>query len=163
MKKNNKDNFTIRKAKSGDLNDILALNFKLFKKEYREYDKGLNLKWSLGKGKKYFSDKINKKDGFVEIIEYKNKIVGYLCGRIFRSDYLNNKYKYAELCNMYIKKRFRNKGLGLVLANNFKDWCKKNKVNFINVTAYAQNILGHNFYRKAGFKDLGIKFQMRIK
>ena len=36
----------IRKADSKDLEDILRLNYDLFKKEYKEYDNSLNLEWT---------------------------------------------------------------------------------------------------------------------
>ena len=48
----------LRKAKLDDLDDILALNFKLFKKEYKEYDKRLDINWTYGIGKKFFRDRI---------------------------------------------------------------------------------------------------------
>lgn len=44
------NNFIIRKAKICDLKEILRLNFDLFEKEYEEYDKSLNLKWTYEGG-----------------------------------------------------------------------------------------------------------------
>ena len=75
------DKNIIRKATIKDLADIQRLNLDLFKKECREFDENLNLKWTYSNdGKKYFSWRISKKDGFVEVAECSNKIVGYIVG-----------------------------------------------------------------------------------
>ena len=69
----------IRKATVNDLKDILRLNRKLFLKEYREFDKTLDVNWTYGKeGRKFFKNAIVKKENFCEVEENKNKIVGYL-------------------------------------------------------------------------------------
>ena len=72
----------IRKADSKDLEDILRLNYDLFKKEYKEYDNSLNLEWTYNEGRKYFENRIVKESGFAEVAEAKGRIIGYLCGGI---------------------------------------------------------------------------------
>jgi len=158
-----KNNFLFRKAKIKDLRDILRLNFELFKKEYREFDKSLNLNWTYKEGKKYFRNRIVKKDGFVEVIENKERIIGYLCGGITKRLFFRKKAKYAELENMLIGKKFRGKGLGTKLTRDFINWCKKSKVDYIIVVASAQNKPTHKFYRKCGFKDYDLTLQLKIK
>ncbi len=50
----------IKRATIGDLKEIQELNLRLFKKEYKEYDKTLDLSWTTGKrGKKYFKESIS--------------------------------------------------------------------------------------------------------
>ncbi len=41
------------------------------KKEYKEYDKSLNLSWTYSGGKRYFKDRIVKKNGYIERAEAK--------------------------------------------------------------------------------------------
>lgn len=156
------NDFIIRKAKRRDLEDILRLNFDLFKKEYKEYDKSLNLKWTYGMGKKYFKDRITKNDGFVEVVENNGKIIGYMCGGTVERLFYRKKAKYVELENMLIDKKFRGKGIGKKLTKDFINWCKKNKVNFIFVTAFAKNEPTLNFYRKLGFKDYNLTLEMKL-
>jgi len=60
----------------------------------------------------------------------------------------------------YTKKKFRGKGLGSKLTKDFIDWCKKNKVNYISVTASNQNKSALNFYRNSGFKDYELTLEM---
>lgn len=153
----------IRKANIEDLQDILRLNFDLFKKEYKEYDKSLNLKWTYTDGKKYFSDRILKKDGFVEVAEFESRIIGYVCGGISERKFYRKKTKYAELENMIIENEFRGKGIGDKLAQDFIDWCKKCNIGYIAVTASMLNEQGIYFYRKLGFKDYNLTLEMEIK
>lgn len=155
-------NINIRKANIKDLKSILRLNFDLFNKEYREYDKSLNLKWTHNAGNKYFRDRIINKDGFVEVIEINNKIIGYLSGGISERKFYRIKAKYAELENMLVDGRFRDKGLGIKLAKDFIDWCKGMKVSYIDVTAFTKNKEAINFYRKLGFRDYDTTLEVVI-
>lgn len=158
-----RNDILIRKADIGDLEDILGLNSDLFKKEYKEFDKSLNLKWTYGEGKKYFEDRIVKKDGFVEVAEVKSKIIAYVCGGISERNSYRKRAKYAELESMLVEENLRGSGIGTKLTKDFINWCKENEVENIAVTASAQNNQGVDFYRKLGFKDYSLTLEMIIK
>lgn len=158
-----KDDFTIRKATIIDLKDIQRLNFELFKKEYKQYDKSLNMKWTYGKvGEKYFRKKITRKDSFAEVAEKEGRVIGYMCGGIQERMFYRKKAKYAEAENMFIEKKFRRKGLGAILVKDFMKWCKKNKVDYVSTSASAQNKLGLKFYRRYGFKDYSLTLETKL-
>ena len=156
------DDFIVRKANIKDLKDILRLNLELFKKEYRESDKSLNLNWTYKEGKRYFRNRIIKKDGFVEVIENKGKIIGYLCGGITKGLFYRKKAKYAELENMLIEKKFRGKGLGTKLTRDFINWCKKSKVDYISTTAFTKNKSAINFYKNLRFKEHSLTLERHL-
>jgi len=156
------DKFIIRKAKTRDLEGVLRLNLELFKKEYREFDKSLDLNWTYKRGKKYFRDRIVKKDGFVEVIENKGEIIGYLCGGITRGLFYRKKSKYAEMEDMLIEKKFRSKGLGTKLTRDFINWCKNNKVNYISATASVENKSAINFYKNLGFEEYNLTLERKF-
>ena len=148
-----------RKASIKDLEDILRLNFALFKEEYKKYDKSLNLKWTYAEGKKYFKKRIASKNGFVGIAEIKGEIAGYLCGGISKGKIYRKKAKYAELENMVINGKLRGRGIGTMLVNDFLKWCKENRVGYISVTASVKNKQAADFYRKFGFKDYNLTLE----
>jgi ribosomal protein S18 acetylase RimI-like enzyme len=153
----------IRKAKASDLCSILELNFDLFKKEWKEFDNSLDLKWTYGhKGKDYFDRRVIQKSGLTLVAEKENEIIGYLCGG-FRKHSARIKAKYAQLENMIVAKKFRGKGIGTKLAKEFFKWCQSNKADYISVTASAKNILGINFYRNIGFKDYNLTLEIKCK
>lgn len=146
-----KNKFIFRKANIKDLRSILALNLKLYKKEYEEFDKIINLNWTYSDGKKYFRKRITKKDGFSEVIEYKNKIIGYLCGGRRKKLPYWKKAQYAEIESFFLEKKFRNKGLGSKLLRNFINWCKEKRIDYTFISASAQNLPAISLYKKLGF------------
>ena len=125
----------VRKAAMADLKDVMNLNFHLFEKEYKEFDKSLDLEWTYKKGRKYFKDRITGKGGFVEVAGNNGKVVGYLCGGISKALPYREKARYAELENMFIVKEFRGKNIGVKLMKDFINWCKENKIDYISVRA----------------------------
>lgn len=150
----------VRKSSIKDLNDVIRLNLDLFKKEYKEFDKSLDMKWPHSRnGKSYFSLRASGNDGFCVVAENNKKIIGYLCGGLRGCGY-REKANYAELENMLVDKKFRGKGVGTMLANEFLAWCKDNKVKYISVTASAQNTPTIEFYRKLGFRDYGLTLEL---
>ena len=159
-----KNKIIIRKANIKDLESILKLNSILFKNEYQKFDNTMDLKWTYSKeGKKYFKDNIVKKNGFVDVAEYNNKIIGYLVGNLSERLSHRKAAKYAELENMIIEKKFRGKGIGRKLTKDFISWCKKNKVNYISVTASAKNKDAISLYKKSGFKDYEVVLEVMLK
>jgi len=158
-----KNNFVFRKANIKDLESILELNLKLFKKEYEEFDKIINLNWTYGDGKKYFEGRILKKDGFSEVIEYKNKIIGYLCGGKRKRLPYWKKVQYAEIESFFLEKRFRGKGFGSKLLRDFANWSKKKGIDCIFISASAQNLSAINLYKKLGFHCRNCELILKLK
>jgi GNAT superfamily N-acetyltransferase len=160
-----KNNFIIRKANIKDLEHIIRLNHELLKEEFKKFDKSLNPNWAYNKlTKKYFQERIAKRNGFIEIVENNEEIIGYLCGGISeQSFYLyRQKAKHARLDSMLIDKKFRGKNIGTKLAKNFVEWCEKNNVDYISADASAGNKKSLNFYRKLGFKDYDLTLEMKM-
>ncbi len=145
--------FVIREAKIKDLPFILGLNLELFKKEYKEYDKTLNLAWTHKEGESYFKKRIIGKDGIVLVVENNKKIIGYLCGGISKREFYRGKGVYVELENMFIEKEFRRSGIGARLGKKFIKWCQNKKPNRISVKVSAQNKEAKKFYEKMGFRE----------
>ncbi|MBT3282708.1 GNAT family N-acetyltransferase [bacterium] len=159
-----KNKTTIRKATVKDLDDILKLNLLLFRNEHKKFDKSVDLKWTYGKeGKKYFKDRVVKRNGFVEVVACDGKVVGYIVGGISERVSYRKSAKYAELENMLLDSKFRGQGIGRKLTKNFTDWCKKNKVDYVSVTASAKNKQAVDMYKKSGFKDYNITLEMKLK
>ena len=153
----------IKNATIDDLQKVQELNLELFKKEYKEYDSSLNLKWTFGeKGTKYYKDRILKDDGCVLIAITGNEIVGYLCGGIKKAGVYRNLPTVAELENTLVLEDFRSKGIGKQLFDEFIKWCKTKKVGKVRVEATAQNKRAIQFYITNNFKDhaLVLEFDM---
>lgn len=150
----------IRKASLEDLSSIQQLNDNLFDLEFNNFDDTLKLGWALEKdGKEYFKDMIKNEIVFVAQIE--EKIVGYLAGSICESiSYITE--SFAELDNMCIDDEYRRFGIGTLLMNEFKKYCKEKNMQNIKVTASAKNSRAIQFYMKNGFEDYNITLKYKI-
>lgn len=156
------DNILIRKVSKKDLSDILCLNLALFKKEFKEFDKTLNIKWPHSRpGQEYFSKKIIGKDSFVAVAVNSREIVGYICGHLHYSP--TRLVARAELDNMLIVEGLRGKKIGSRLVGEFFKWCQAKKVKIVIVTAFVGNAPSINFYKKLGFTDFELTLAKRLR
>ena len=159
----NKSDIQIIPASLQHLKEIQKLNKMLFEKEYREYDKRLNLEWTFGEvGTAYYKKRISEKDGCVIVALVDKKIVGYLCGGIAKSYAYRKLPKVAELENMFVLEKYRSYGIGTVLYKAFILWCKTQKVKMVNVHTSAKNTRAIAFYRKQGLKDYTLVLESEI-
>ena len=158
---------TIRQATIADIKGIQRLNHALFIKEYRDYDKTLNTKYTYSKkGKDYFRWRvINHHDGIIVVAEFNSRIIGYLAGGLLERKPSRLPARYAELENMLVESKFRSKGVGSKLIKYFFSWCEQKKINFVKVTASSQNFRAQKLYHKIGFDDYDVVFlkKMRLK
>lgn len=63
---------------------------------------------------------------------------------------------------MLIKEKCRGYGIGKILINNFKDYCKENNIDNIKVTASYKNESAIEFYKKNGFNEFDLTLTMKI-
>jgi len=139
----------IRPATLDDLKDVQRLNLLLFKKEHKEYDRLLNLKWTFGEdGTKYYTNLISGDSGCVFIALVDGKIIGYLAGTLKKAEVCRNLPITAELENTLVIEKYRSKGIGKSLYDKFLEWCKSKKVRKIRVKASAKNDLAIKFYEE---------------
>lgn len=64
---------------------------------------------------------------------------------------------------MLVDKKFRGQGIGRKLTKDFIDWCKKNKADYISVTASTANKEAVSLYKKSGFKNYDVTLEMKLK
>jgi len=154
------DKVIIRKAKLEDLTFIQELNNTLFDLEYKNFDDTLKTGWPMGnEGKEYFEDMIKNKIVFVA--QLKEKIVGYLAGSICEQiSYITE--TFAELDNMCIDEEYRRFGIGTLLIQEFKNYCRDKNIQNIKVTASAKNNNAIQFYIKNGFEDYNVTLKCKI-
>ena len=48
-------------------------------------------------------------------------------------------------------KEYRNMNIATKLIEDFKLWCQKNNIAYINVTVWSENIVAKKLYMKHGF------------
>lgn len=150
----------IRTAKLEDLKIIQSLNNQLFKLEKENYDSTLVQDWPLSEdGRQYFEDLIINHYVIVAIKD--ETIVGYLAGSINEKGSYEE-IQYGEINNMLVDNNYRGYGIGKMLIDNFKNYCKENNIMNLKVVASAKNIKAIDFYKKNGFNDFDITLTTEI-
>ena len=154
------NNIAIRKATIDDLIIIQELNNGLFELEKENYDSTLVNDWPLSEeGKEYFSDLIL--NHYVIVATLNNNIVGYLAGTIEEKvSYVE--VQYGEINNMLVKDEYRGYGVGKLLINNFKEYCKSNNISDIKVVASYKNKNAIEFYHKNGFEEFDLTLTVKL-
>lgn len=154
------NNVTIRKATIHDLTSIQTLNNNLFELEYKNFDDTLKTGWPFEKeGEEYFTDMINNEIVFVAKDD--EKIIGYLAGSICEQvSYITE--TFAELDNMCIDDEYRRFGIGTMLINSFKEYCKEKEIQNIKVTASAKKSRAIEFYTRNGFEEYNVTLKFKV-
>lgn len=155
------NNILIRKANLDDVNIIQHLNNELFKLEKENYDSTLVSDWPLTEeGRLYFEDLVE--NHFVIVATLNEEVVAYLAGSINdKGSY--EKIQYGEINNMLVTDKCRGLGIGKLLVDEFKNYCKENNIENLKVEASAKNINAINFYQKNGFENFNVTLTMNIK
>ena len=154
-------NVVIRKANIEDLKLVQDLNLKLFQFEYNNFNPSLNMEWTFSaEGETYFKGLI--KNGTVWVAVDDHKVIGYLAGSIAKKAYYINQIQ-AELDNFYIDKEYRRKGIGKKLIKEFKEYCRKQGVEEMIVTASSKNVNAIEFYKSNEFEDFEVTYKTKLK
>lgn len=157
-------NTIIRSATIDDLKDIQKLNHKLFEEEYEEFDKVLDMNWTLWiEWEKYYNNNIKNDNNCAFVATINDQIIGYLVGSI-----TEEKCPYrilpemAELDDMFVLAEYRSMWIGAKLYEEFILWCKSKNVRKVQVSAYTWNIKAINFYKKLWFGDFAVILEKDI-
>ena len=63
---------------------------------------------------------------------------------------------------MLIDNKYRGFGIGKMLIDNFKNYCKDNGIMNLKVVASAKNTKAIKFYKNNGFNDFDITLTAKI-
>lgn len=145
-----------------------------FEKENREFDKKtLGDKFNL-----FYISEISEKEkeewlknlreSFqnpntqIFIAEEKKKIIGYTWIKTYSLNYLNPKKKVGFVNEMFVTKEFRGKGISKELMEKSIKWFKKQGIEFVSLSVFAQNRHAIEIYKKFGFESFSVYMRKRI-
>lgn len=130
----------IRKGKLKDLKKIIKLLNK-------------TPELSSGVGNKTYSNEWvssclkDKSRDLVLVAEDNGKLVGFLMAEIWKSK------RYSFLSDVFIARRYRNKGVASELVNLYEKECKKKRINKLLMLALVKNSKIHKFLKKRHYKQ----------
>ncbi len=137
----------IREAISEDIKEINNMLTALIQDE-RQYDENINKDYLV---ENYYEQFLGKKDSCIIVAENEsNNIMGYGFG--FIANY-GNVYdnKVSQLDAIYIKPKYRKRGIARKIVQYFTKWSKDNEVSYIELKVCKNNSSAINLYKNEGF------------
>jgi GNAT superfamily N-acetyltransferase len=145
----------IRKAKESDYQDICGLVIEL----YDTLDVKDGMEEHLDQEK--FEDILDDPKISVLVAELKNSIVGYLTINFNKS--LLDIGSTAIIDELMVTKEHRGKGVGTLLVNYAIEISQHMGCSEIGVGTEYTNSQAREFYKRQGFKEIGVIFEMVLK
>lgn len=155
----------IRKVSLNDLEEIYNLNVNLAKYELR-FDP---VRKKSQRKKRYrhsydeLREKLKKRDCQFFIAEDKGRVVGFIEGCIKKTSPLYKYAKRGEIGPIFLKKEYRERGIGKELAKEMLNWFKSKNIEWIQLTTHAKNTSSIKFWKKMGFKEYSIRLNLLLK
>lgn len=107
-------------------------------------------KWKI---EDYLTD-INRNDSITKIAVLENEIVGFIVARLITNP-CQNYSDYAEIYNIAVKNKYRNRGIGKKIMESLTTICRENKITEIFLEVRKSNKTARNFYARRGFEEIG--------
>lgn len=138
----------VKIAKATDKIPVLNLLNEL-ETEIRIKERPLSKKISVSKvGDKLFDQIIHKKDLKIFLAIDKNKIVGVTTFHLLPS--IRHGRFDGHIGDFVVTKKLRGKGIGSLLLNEIKKYCKKNGIKVIKLESGNPLTKAHHFYEMHG-------------
>jgi ribosomal protein S18 acetylase RimI-like enzyme len=152
----------IEEAKRKDLNSIVKLGMAL-----AEYHRKFDEYYKSGKErKKEFKKLLLKKSGKrnfkVLVAKDKNKILAYGIASIEKPALYAKPKKIGKLTNLYVKERYRKRGIGKQIFDEFLEWFKSRDIKHIELSVDARNQIAISAYKKYGFFEFQKKMRLDL-
>lgn len=158
-------NYIIREAKIEDLKKIQELSQELieFEKNMTKNEYLVSMNWALSnKGYENYKKNIERENDFLYVVCINENIIGYMtCWINNKKDW--DKYSTLEIGNIYVKEKYRGKGIGTELINTAKKICKEKDIKYMQLKVLSDNSSAINFYRKNGLFDYILTQYVKIE
>ena len=146
----------IRKATIKDFEKLKDIKLESKKDEMKYSDSLKPLSKTIDIYFEYFKDELKKKNSTVFIAEDK-KPIGIIIATFFQPLRISKFARKGYVSNLYVKKNYRNRGIGKKLLHTSLKWLKENNIKYISLEIHLDNKKALKFYRDLGFKDYTLK------
>jgi ribosomal protein S18 acetylase RimI-like enzyme len=141
----------IRHAEERDLQEIVKLSEMLGRDE-STMDSMISPLPSQFQSPSWILKNIKGENTVVFVAETEGKIVGYSLG------WVNQPWAYKKkrgyICDCFVEKSYRRRGIGKALVKAMIDWFKEKGVECIEADVYSSNIPSLILFRKFGFEEV---------
>lgn len=154
-----KISFNITVAKVKDIPSLVNLSM-----EMADYHRKIDQYYKPGKelrrkNKEWFLKILSKKSFKVLVVKEKNNAIGYGVASVEKAKCFVSYKKIGKINSVFIKEKYRGKGIGKKLLKTLLGWLKSQDVEDVELNVDSRNKAAINFYRKLGF----FEFRKRMK
>ncbi len=142
MKKEEKVDFIIRKAKLSDVDRIYYLGLKIEELEFSS-EFPFHEKYEL---REFLS---RPKDNILLLVVVKKKIVGFIYAKILA----RRNGGWCMLDNIAVLRKYRGQGIGSSLLKKLYKDLKKRKINYVQILEEIHHKKTRAFWKSRGFKE----------
>lgn len=152
----------VKRVTIDDFDKVLEIKLES-KEEERKFNPALRpVKKVIRYYKEYLRNDLSNKWRAVFIAVVDKKVVGIIVGKIYRTLKVAGYERRGYMSNLYVKPRYRRRGIGKKLVEKTIDWLKSKDAKAITLEIHNENKVTINLYHKLGFKDFTTKMVKRI-
>lgn len=149
----------IREAAKKDRNVLRSLFVESLKQESKLND-DINLNGGVKHIQKSFSEIV--KDGKYFLAEKDGNVIGFIGGKIEKKSEFYKTRKIGAIYDLFVKKEYRNMGIGTELVKIFISWLKASKIRAVELDVSPKNFAAKELYEKLGFKESNTQMRKKI-
>ncbi|MBD3363336.1 GNAT family N-acetyltransferase [Candidatus Dojkabacteria bacterium] len=160
--------YQIREYNKSDYQDLLNLmvinedyHIKLYPFDLRKTDTNYGEFFV-----RYILDKVNSNNGIFYVVEYKEHLIGfgacYIKEKTERSLIELGDNKVGEISRIFIKEKYRNKGIGSTLFKKMEKYLLSKGCKILKLGVAAGNHIAHDIYKKSGYKETFIDMTKKV-
>jgi ribosomal protein S18 acetylase RimI-like enzyme len=144
-------NVKIRYANEKDLEEIVRLSEKLGRDE-SAMDSMISPSPSEFQSSSWILKNIKGENTAVFVAEVEGKIVGYSLGWV--SQPWAYKGKRGYICDCFVEKSYRRRGIGKALVKAMLEWFVNKGVECVEADVYSSNVPSLKLFKKLGFEEV---------
>ncbi|MFQ5647898.1 MAG: GNAT family N-acetyltransferase [Candidatus Aenigmatarchaeota archaeon] len=154
----------IRKARLADVPEILRLWKELFRyhKKFKSVQPFVKMRPDAPKiMDRYIRRSIRSRYSLVLVAE-EGKLAGYCITHIKKNIPVYSESKLGYICDIYVQKKNRGKGISSGFKKEVVAWLKKNKIKQMEIAIWWGNESARKVYRKWGLREFDLRLRKRL-
>ncbi|MGC8998804.1 MAG: GNAT family N-acetyltransferase [Candidatus Bathyarchaeia archaeon] len=152
-------NVKIRHANEKDLEEIVRLSKKLGRDE-SAMDSMISPLPSEFQSPRWILKNIKGENTVVFVAEVEGKIVGYSLGWV--SQPWAYKGKRGYICDCFVEKPYRRRGIGKALVKAMLEWFIDKGVECVEADVYSNNVPSLKLFKKLGFEEIFKRLRLTV-
>lgn len=147
----------IRIATQADVEDLVALEIRLFVTDAGAHDPLVDTTWPERRGAADFAALLNNEKALVLVATDASGTCGHLAGWVSESSEVRRCLMTGYLRSLFVEERARRHGVASELVEQFVGWAEaEHGAVTVSVTAYADNKDARAFYADLGFETTSV-------